>query len=104
MESCRKLQFSAFIWDNGYWDNSKTCDDIFGHLKRDELEWENEELIKEYIKAGKEPLEQNPVVFVFEPTDLFEPLGMVIDHEEVEFNDEITAKQIVEKLGFGWNL
>jgi hypothetical protein len=50
MESCRKLQFSAFIWDNGYWDNTKTCDDIFGHLKRKDLEWENEELIKEINK------------------------------------------------------
>ena len=24
MENCRKLQFSAFIWDNCYWDNKKT--------------------------------------------------------------------------------
>ena len=104
IESGRKLQFSAFIWDNGYWDNSKTCDDIFGHLKRDQLEWENEELIKEYIKAGKTPLEENPEVFAIEPVETYETLGMVIDHDEVEFDDKVTAKQIVDEMGFGWNL
>ena len=76
MESCRKLQFSAFIWDNCYWDNKKTCDDIFGHMKRDLLEWENEELIKEYIKSGKIPLDENPQVFEFDPVETFETLGM----------------------------
>ena len=104
MHSCRKLQFSAFIWDNGYWDNTKTCDDIFGHLKRDKLEWENEELIKEYIKAGQVPLDDDPEVFAVEPVETYEPLGMVIDHEEVEFNDKVTGRQIVDEMGFGWNL
>ena len=104
METCRKLQFSAFIWDNGYWDNSKTCDDIFGHLKRDRLEWENEEIIKEYIKAGQLPLEDDPEIFSIEPIETFEPLGMVIDHEEVEFDDKVTGRQIVDEMGFGWNL
>ena len=104
MESCRKLQFSAFIWDNGYWDNKKTCDDIFGHMKRDVLEWENEELIKEYIKSGKVPLDETSQVFEFDPVETFENLGMVIDHGEVEFDDTVTSRQIVDKLGFGWNL
>ena len=104
MHSCRKLQFSAFIWDNGYWDNTKTCDDIFGHLKRDKLEWENEELIKEYIKAGQVPLDDDPEVFAVEPVETYEALGMVIDHEEVEFNDKVTGRQIVDEMGFGWNL
>ena len=104
LESCRKLQFSAFVWDNGYWDNSKTCDDIFGHLKRKELEWENEELIKEIIKSGKKELDKNPDVYDFEPIETYEKLGMVIDHGEVEFDDKVTSKQIVDELGFGWNL
>ena len=104
LESCRKLQFSAFVWDNGYWDNSKTCDDIFGHLKRKELEWENEELIKEIIKSGKKELDKNPDVYAFEPIETYEKLGMVIDHGEVEFDDKVTSKQIVDELGFGWNL
>ena len=78
VEGCRNFQFSPFIWDNGYWDNTKTCDDIFGHLKRDRLEWENEELIKEYIKAGQEPLVEDPEVFAIEPVETFETLGLVI--------------------------
>ena len=104
MHSCRKLQFSAFIWDNGYWDNTKTCDDIFGHLKRDKLEWENEELIKEYILAGQVPLDDNPEVFAIEPVETYETLGMVIDHEVAPFDDRVTGKQIVDEMGFGWNL
>ena len=104
MQTCRQFQFSAFIWDNGYWDNSKTCDDIFGHLKRDRLEWENEEIIKEYIKAGQLPLEEDPEIFAIEPIETYEPLGMVIDHEEVEFDDKVTGRQIVDEMGFGWNL
>ena len=104
MESCRELQFSAFIWDNGYWNNYKTCDDIFGHMKRDELLWENEELIKEYIKAGQLPLEENPEIFAIDPEETFETLGMVIDHGEVPFDDSVTSKKIVDEMGFGWNL
>ncbi len=73
-------------------------------MKRDLLEWENEELIKEYIKSGKIPLDENPQVFEFDPVETFETLGMVIDHGEVEFDDTVTSRQIVDKLGFGWNL
>ena len=104
MNSCRELQFSAFIWDNGYWNNNVTCDDIFGHLKREELQWENEELIKEYIKAGQAPLADDPDVFVIDPVETYDTLGMVIDHGEVVFDDKVTGKQIVEEMGFGWNL
>ena len=104
MNSCRQLQFSAFIWDNGYWNNVKTCDDIFGHMKRDKLEWENEELIKAYLKAGKAPLEDNPQIFTYDPVKTFEKEGMVVDEEEVEFDDTVTGRQIVDEMGFGWNL
>jgi endoglucanase len=104
MNSCRQLQFSAFIWDNGYWNNYKTCDDIFGHMKRDELEWENEKLIKAYIEAGQSPLEENPQIFTYKPEATFETDGIIIDHNEVEFDDTVTGKQIVDEMGFGWNL
>lgn len=39
LESYRKFQFSAFVWDNGFWNNSADCDDIFRSLKMDSLEW-----------------------------------------------------------------
>lgn len=29
LESCKKLKFSTFAWDNEYWNNSAACDDIF---------------------------------------------------------------------------
>ena len=45
-------------------------------MKRDLLEWENEELIKEYIKSGKIPLDEDPQVFEFDSVETFETLGM----------------------------
>ena len=92
MENCRKLQFSAFIWDNGYGNNYLTYDDIFWHLKRKELQWENEELIKEYIKAGQWPLEENPDIFTSDPEEKFNTQGMVIDHGQVFFDVTVTSK------------
>ena len=104
MSTCRDFQMSAFIWDNGYWDNSKTCDDIFGHLKRRELEWENETIMKEYIKAGKLPLGDDPEVFAIEPVKTFDTEDLVVDDGEKEFDDKVTSRQVVEEMGFGWNL
>ena len=47
-------------WDNGYWDNTKTCDDIFGHLKRDKLTWAVPEVIAAWVNAGKTKMWDNP--------------------------------------------
>ena len=56
----RRFQASTFVWDNGYWDNTKTCDDIFGHLKRDKLSWATPEVINAWVNAGKAKLWDNP--------------------------------------------
>ena len=53
MTSARKNHMTAFWWDNGKWDNSKTCDDVFGNFKRNELTWVNDELFDLYVKTGK---------------------------------------------------
>ena len=98
IESCRKFQFSAFIWDNGYWDNTKTCDDIFGNLKRKQLEWIIPPFMTALVKAGKKPLQDDPEVFAVEPIELFDDSEMVLDYEEKEFNNNITSKDIIDKL------
>ena len=104
LESCRKFQFSAFIWDNGYWDNTKTCDDIFGNLKRNELEWVIAPFITILLKAGQRPLEENPEIFSVEPIETYDDSEMILDYEEKEFNNSITSEYIIDRLGFGWNL
>ena len=43
-------------YNNGYWDNKITCDDIFGHMKRDKLAWAIPELINAWVNAGKEKI------------------------------------------------
>ena len=62
VEGYRQFQFSAFIWDNGYWDNSKTCDYIFGHFQRSQLTWENSNFISALIKAVQKPLGDDPLI------------------------------------------
>ena len=56
----RKYQASTFVWDNGYWDNKITCDDIFGHMKRDKLAWAVPEVINAWVNAGKEKIWYDP--------------------------------------------
>ena len=56
----RRYQISTFLWDNGYWDNTYTCDDIFGHLKRDKLSWAVPDVINSWVKAGKAKIWDNP--------------------------------------------
>ena len=56
----RRYQASTFVWDNGYWDNTKTCDDIFGHLKRDKLTWTVPEVITAWVNAGKRKMWEDP--------------------------------------------
>ena len=51
--AARKNHMTPFWWDNGKWNNTETCDDIYGNLKRDELKWVNNELIDLYLKTGK---------------------------------------------------
>ena len=52
-DSYRVLQFSAFIWDNGYWNNNITCDDIFGHLKRKNYNGRMKNSLKNILKQVK---------------------------------------------------
>jgi endoglucanase len=56
----RRYQASTFLWDNGYWDNTKTCDDIFGHLQRDRLSWFTPDVIVSWVNAGKAKMWDDP--------------------------------------------
>ena len=77
LESCRKFQFSAFIWDNRYWDNTKTCDDIFGNLKRNELEWVVPSFISALLRAGMRPLVDDPELFAVEPIETYDDSNLI---------------------------
>jgi hypothetical protein len=104
LESCRKFQFSAFVWDNGYWNNSATCDDIFGHLQRDSLTWTTPSYISALIKAGQNPLQEEVELFSVEPVETFDDSEIILDYGEKPFLDRVTSKDVIKDLGFGWNL
>ena len=38
------------------------------------------------------------------PTLVFDKSTLVVDKKEVKFDDKITSKQVVDEMGFGWNL
>ena len=104
LKMARRFQFSAILWDNGKWNNTESCDGTFGHFIREELSWENDELIDRYINAVKEPLWKDPDVFHTDLVETFEQLGMYIDYGEKKWNDSVTSEQIVEEMGLGINL
>ena len=52
LESCRNFQLSAFLWDNGIWDNSVKCDDTWAFFRRDQLTWENGNFIDAVLRSA----------------------------------------------------
>ena len=104
LKMARRFQFSAFIWDNGKYDNTETSEDIFGHFIRKDLAWENDEIIDRYLNAAKEPLWEDAEVFRSDFNETFELLGMNVDYGQRQFNNSVTSEQIVEEMGLGINL
>ena len=51
---------SACLWDNEYFDNSKSAGEVFGSYHRKELKWENDALIDTYVEYAATPLNDNP--------------------------------------------
>jgi endoglucanase len=107
LEGCRKFEFSAFIWDNGYWDNTKTCDDIFGHFQRSELTWENGNFISALIQSGRTPLGEEGMnqIYIAEPISTYNKEKALKDYRKyITFDERVKSKEIIDELGFGWNL
>ena len=48
IENSRKYQMSACLWDNEYFDNTKSPSEVFGSYHRKELKWENDAIIDTY--------------------------------------------------------
>ena len=77
IENSRKYQLSACLWDNEYFDNTKSPSEVFGSYHRKELRWENEEIIDTYVKYASTPLMDKPIE-EFKPSYIESPM---------EFND-----------------
>ena len=60
VENSRKYQMSACLWDNEYFDNSKSPSEVFGHYHRKDLKWENDDLMDAYIDSASTELIDNP--------------------------------------------
>ena len=98
----RHYHLSCVLLDNGIWDVTATGE-IIGELHRKELYWHNERLIETYIR-------ESSVKFYdfegFSPDieDKFDRIGLIIDRDVVTYDDTLTANDLVEDMGFGWNL
>ena len=48
-ENEKKYNIGLILWDNGIFDNTNSPENVFGFLNKKNLNWENEEIINEYI-------------------------------------------------------
>ena len=56
------------------------------------------------LRAGQKPLADEVDIFAVEPIETYDDSEMILDYEEKEFLKNVTSKDIVDQLGFGWNL
>ena len=106
VKKARKFHMAAVLWDNNIYDNTKGAAEIFGHFHRDTLEWEINELMEAYINAANTEFEEIDLndIFAIVPQQTYNRFGLVRDFNEVPFNDEVTAENIANEVGMGWNL
>ena len=106
VKKARQFHMSVIVWDNNIYDNTKGAAEIFGHFHRDTLEWEIEELMETYITYSDTKFEDIDVndLFAINPQRTFNRNGLIRDYNEVIFNDKMTAEQIANEVGMGWNL
>ena len=106
VKNSRKFHMSCVLWDNGDFDNTKGATEIFGSFHRDKLTWENSDLIDTHITFASEPFEEVDAsdLFAIELKETYTKEGMVKDDGNVLFDEEVTAEEIANKIGMGWNL
>ena len=106
VQNARKFHMSCVLWDNGQYDNTKSAEEVFGSFHRDTLTWENSELIDQHITFATEPFQKIDVneLYAIEAKETYMKDGMIKDDGKVEFNNEITAAEIVNNIEMGWNL
>ena len=106
VKKARKFHMAAVLWDNNIYDNTKGAAEIFGHFHRDTLEWEINELMEAYINAANTEFEKIDLndIFAIVPQQTYNRFGLVRDFNKVHFNDEVTAENIANEVGMGWNL
>ena len=104
LENCRNFQLSAFLWDNGKWDNTLSADDTWGFFRRSQLTWENGVFIDAVLHSAKSEFKENYETFTFEPIATFNTENVVIDYGNKKFDVTLSSKDIIDQVGFGWNL
>ena len=106
VKNSRKFHMSCVLWDNGQFDNTERATEVFGSYHRDKLTWENSDLIDLYNTFATEPFEKVNVeeLFAIELKETFSKDGLIIDDGHKEFNNEVTAEEIANSIGMGWNL
>ena len=77
VSTARKFNIPCIVWDNEYFDNSKSSGETFGLYRRGAGTWDPDELIDAYVEAAKTEMDDNPV----------ETYGNSLLKSPVEFND-----------------
>ena len=106
VKKARRFHMACVLWDNNIYDNTNGASEVFGHFHRDTLEWEINELMEAYIATSNtvfEDIDLNEVFSIY-PQKTYNRNGLVRDFNEVYFNDQISAEQVVNEIGMGWNL
>ena len=106
VKKARRFHMACVLWDNNAYDNTKGASEVFGHFHRDTLEWEINELMEAYISTSNtvfEDIDLNEVFSIY-LQKTYNRNGLVRDFNEVYFNDQISAEQVVNEIRMGWNL
>jgi hypothetical protein len=61
VETSRRFNIPCVVWDNEYFDNTKSSSETFGLYKRGEGKWVPDDLINTYVAAAGAKMEDNPV-------------------------------------------
>ena len=77
ISNSRKFQIPCVVWDNEYFDNTKSAGENFGLYRRGKGEWDPEVLVDAYVEASKTPVEDNPV----------EEIEDSLIHSPIEYNE-----------------
>ena len=106
ISNARKFHMSCVLWDNGDFDNRKGASEIFGIFHRDKLTWENSDLVDIHLSFATEPFEELEAsdLFSIELKELYNKQAIIKDDGDEDFDNEITAAELVNKIGMGWNL
>jgi hypothetical protein len=106
IKNARKFHMSCVLWDNGDFDNTKGAAEVFGLFQREQLTWFDNDAIDLQVAYASLPFEEvdSNEIFSIDLVETFNKARLVKDDFSKDFYDFLSAEQISEEIGMGWNL